>query len=139
MADLVLKGKLELHGLLTLKGSGGKVKVGGAEVLVELPTGQTHGTASPVILPPPPAPPTDAAPGVVIITSFNKTVKAGTKAIVAQGMMMQGSVPSWPGMVLPSKGNTGPVTINHIPINVVGDKGITFPSGGSASFTSSGQ
>ena len=40
---------------------------------------------------------TDPAPGVNVIVSFNLTIKAGTKPIVAQGMCMQGSTPSWPG------------------------------------------
>jgi len=139
MADLVLKGKLELHGLLTLKASGGKVKVDANEALVELTPGQQHGTAPPVIMPPPPASPLDTGPNVVIINSFNKTVKAGTKAVVTQGILMQGNTPTWPGMVLPSQNNSGPVTINHIPINVVGDQGVVFPSGGSANFNTSGQ
>ncbi|HKQ72632.1 MAG TPA: hypothetical protein VJ810_02815 [Blastocatellia bacterium] len=140
MGDLVLKGKLDLRGLLTLKASGGKVKVSANEVLVELTPGQTHGTAAPpVILPPPPATPTDIGTGAVIINSLNKTVKVGTKAIVTQGMLMQGNTPTWPGMALPSQQNTGPVTINNIPINVVGDQGVVLPSGGTATFNSSGQ
>jgi hypothetical protein len=143
MADLVLEGVLNLEGLLTLEGSsGGKVKVGSNEVLVEvLPSGPPQcSSASPVILPPPPAPPTQPQPTVWIVNSFNKTVKAGTLAIVAQGMAMQGmtGAPLWPGMVLPSTGNPT-VTINNIPINVVNDKAAIFPSGGMATFNSSGQ
>jgi hypothetical protein len=137
MAELVLKGTLELHGSLTLKAAGGKVKVGDNAVLVELTPGQQHGTAPPVTLPPPA--PVNPGTAVVIITSFNKRVKAGTKAIVTQGILMQGQPPLWPGMVLPSQKNSGPVTINHIPINVVGDQGVVFPSGGSATFDDSGQ
>jgi hypothetical protein len=140
MADLMLKGLLDFRGNLTLQGtSGGKVIVDTAEVLVELAPPQTHGTAPSVILPPPPAPPIDVGGGVVILNSFNKTVKAGTRPIVTQGMVMQGSTPTWPGMVLPSQGNTGPVTVNGIPMNVVGDQAVIFPSGGTASLGTSGQ
>ncbi len=149
MGDLVLKGTLNLMNNLTLKGSsGGKVKVGPLEVLVEVNalTDSNQGTAPPVILPPPPAPmPIDAGPKVWIINSFNKMVKADVKPIVTQGMAMQGGMPSgapgpptWPGMVLPSQGNST-VTINHIPINVQNDQGVIFPSGGTATFTTSGQ
>jgi hypothetical protein len=53
--------------------------------------------------------------------------------------VMQGSTPTWPGMVLPSQGNTGPVTVNRIPMNVVGDQAVIFPSGGTASLGTSGQ
>ncbi|MCY1022310.1 hypothetical protein [Pyxidicoccus sp. MSG2] len=143
MADLVLEGVLNLEGLLTLEGSsGGKVKVGSNEVLVEvLPSGPPQcSSAPPVLLPPPPASPAQPQPTVWIVNSFNKTVKAGTQAIVAQGMAMQGLTggPMWPGMVLPSTGNPT-VTINNIPINVVNDKAAIFPSGGMATFNSSGQ
>jgi len=142
MADLVLKGRLDFRGNLTLQGSnGGKVKVDASEVLVELQPPESHGTAPPVILPPPPAGPFDAGLAVVILSSFNKTVKAGARAIVTLGMVMQGdqNPPPWPGMVLPTQGNAGPVSVNQVPMNVVGDQAIIFPSGGSASFTSSGQ
>lgn len=139
MADLVLKGMLDFRGNLTLKASGGKVKVGGAEVLVELTPGSKHGMAPPVIMPPPPASPADPGTNVVIINSLNKTVMAGGKPIVTMGMAMQGNNPMWPGMVLPSMGNTTMVTVNRIAMNVVGDKAIIFPSGGSASFDTSGQ
>ena len=145
MADLTLKGTLNLMGNLTLKGdSGGKVKIGdsGLEALVQVTPSdppQCSG-APPVILPPPPAAPLAPQPTVWIVNSFNPTVMAGSKAIVALGMVMQGQsgAPLWPGMVLPSTGNPT-VTINHIPINVVGDMAIIFPSGGSAAFSSSGQ
>ena len=133
MGDLKLTGPLKLLGSLTLKD---KVSAGGVEVLVE---GNNLGNAPPVILPPPPASPSDPALQVSILASFNKTVKAGTKCIVAQGMVMQGSVPTWPGMMLPSQNNTSPVSANGIPMNVVGDQAVIFPSGGSASFSSSGQ
>jgi hypothetical protein len=145
MADLVLKGLLDLQGTLTLEGaSGGKVKIGdaGLEALVEVLPGappQCSG-APPVILPPPPASPLQPQPTVWIVSSFNKTVTAGTKPLVTQGMAMQGQAgaPAWPGMVLPSAGNPG-VTVNGIPVNVVNDQAVIFPSGGSAAFTSSGQ
>ena len=54
MADLELKGTLDFRGMLALKASGGKVKGGGVEVLVEQVSGQA---AAPVLLPPPPASP----------------------------------------------------------------------------------
>jgi hypothetical protein len=117
------------------------VKVGAVEALVEvIPTSSpAQGAAPPVLMPPPPAPPTFPQPDVWIVTSFNKTVMAGAAAIVAQGMAMQGQMGApWPGMVLPSSVNPT-VTINNIPINVVGDQGVIFPSGGPASFTASGQ
>jgi hypothetical protein len=145
MADLTLKGTLNLMGTLTLKGDGGgKIKIGdsGLEALVEvLPSDPAQcSSAPPVILPPPPASPLQPQPTVWIVNSFNKTVKAGTKPIVALGMAMQGQTgaPLWPGMVLPSTGNPT-VTINHIPINVVNDMAVIFPSGGSAAFNASGQ
>jgi hypothetical protein len=141
MANLKLTGPLNLQGMLTLKGgAGGKVTVGSDEVLVEVtPGSSSQGTAPPVIMPPPPGTPVTLKPDVWIVTSFNKTVKAGAAYIVAQGMAMQGeSAAPWPGMVLPSSVNST-VTINHIPINVVNDMGVIFPSGGSAKFNSSGQ
>jgi hypothetical protein len=55
------------------------------------------------------------------------------------GVAMQGNIPSWPGMVLPSAGNTGPVMVNFMPINVVNDQAMIFPSGGAASLSTSGQ
>lgn len=138
MGDLVLKGMLDFRGNLTLKAAGGKVKVGGQEVLVELTSGQ-HGMASPVIMPPPPASPADPGTKVIILNSLNKTVMAGGKPIVTMGMAMQGNNPMWPAMVLPSTGNTTMVTVNHVAMNVVGDKAVIFPSGGTASFDTSGQ
>lgn len=135
MGDLNLKGMLNLKGILTL---GDKVLVGGEEALVVLQPGQKHGDAPPVIMPPPPAAPLDQGTAVVIIVSLNQTVKAKGKAIVTQGMAMQGNTSLWPGMVLPSTKNSG-VTINFIPINVKGDQAVIFPSGGSASFNTSGQ
>ena len=141
MADLTLKGTLNLMGNLTLKGdSGGKVKVNGVEILVEVPAGTmpAQGNAPPVILPPPPASPSDPAPFVDVVNSFNRTVMVGSKPAVALGMVMQGSSPTWPGMVQPSSVNAT-VTINHVAINVVGDMATIFPSGGSATFSGSGQ
>jgi hypothetical protein len=142
MANLDLKGPLNLMGNLTLQGaSGGKVTINGMEILVEVAPGTlpAQGSAPPVILPPPPAAPADAAPFVDVINSFNKTVKVGSKPAVAQGLVMQGGTPMWPGMMLPTQGNNPPVTANGLPINVVGDQAIIFPSGGSASFNASGQ
>lgn len=145
MANLELSGALDLSGNLNLAADGGKVLVGGKEVLVEQgPTLRpAHSSGGvPVILPPPPANPTDPGPFVNVITSFNKTVKIGGKAIVAQGMAMQGggtsSALTWPGMVLPSQNNTGPVRCG-LPVNVVGDQAVIFPMGAPASFDASGQ
>jgi hypothetical protein len=142
MAGLTLKGTLNLMGTLDLKG--GKIKIGdaGLEALIEVtPSDPAQcSSAPPVILPPPPASPLQPQPTVWIVNSFNKTVTANSKNIVALGMAMQGQSgsPLWPGMVLPSSGNAT-VTITHIPINVVNDMAIIFPSGGSASFNASGQ
>ncbi len=112
MADLKLKGVLNLVGNLKLNPQGGKVLIGdaGLEALVENGAGQA---APPVLIPPPPASPTDPGTGVKVISSYNKTVTAAGKNIVALGIVMQGNVPSWPGMMLPSVGNPT-VTINHI-------------------------
>lgn len=143
MADLSLKGILNLKGMLTLKPpAGGKVKVGALEALVEvLPSDPPQCTAAtPVIMPPPPGAPLQPQPTVWIVNSFNKTVKAGTKPLVTQGMAMQGQsgAPMWPGMVMPSAGNPT-VTVNNIPVNVVNDQATIFPSGAPAVFTASGQ
>ena len=137
MGDLVLSGILNLKGTLQLEGDGGKVTVDGKPVLVEK-SGHNHGTGIPVILPPPPAAPTDPAPQVNIFKSFNSTVTAGGLNIVTMGLHLQGSTPTWPGMVLTSVSNP-PVTINFLAINVEGDQGITLPNGGTANYTSSGQ
>lgn len=139
MGDITLKGTLNLMGTLTFKG--GKLKVGTQEALVQVSGGDSPQctSAPPVIIPPPPGVPTFPQPTVWIISSFNQKVKAETKAIVALGMVMQGqSGAPWPGMMLPSSGNPT-VTINHIPINVVNDQAVIFPSGGSAAFSTSGQ
>ncbi|HMV85943.1 MAG TPA: hypothetical protein PLD20_07335 [Blastocatellia bacterium] len=124
--------------------SGGKVKVGDKEVLVELipppaPPNNLHDDqASPVIQPPPPATPTDPGKFVIITKSLNQTVKVGTRRIVTQGTLMQGTVPTWPGLVQSSQNNAS-VKINGTPINVVGDKGIVTVTGGMVSFSKSGQ
>jgi hypothetical protein len=143
MADLTFKGTLNLMGNLTLKGSdGGKIKVGdaGLEALVEVTASDPpqSSSAPPVLLPP--NSPAQPQPTVWIINSFNKTVKADTKNLVALGMVMQGQIdsPMWPGMMQPSLGNPT-VTINGIPINVVNDMAVIFPSGSAATFNKSGQ
>lgn len=138
MADLTLKGMLTLLGNLQLNPDGGRVLIGeaGLEALVEEASGQG---APPVIQPPPPATPIAPQPDVKVISSFNKTVTAHGKNLVALGIVMQGSPSTWPGMMLPSVGNTGPVTINGVPINVAQDQATIFPSGGVGTFTDSGQ
>ena len=137
MADLKLKGLLNLMGNLKLNPQGGKVLIGdaGLEALVENAAGRA---APPVLIPPPPASPSDPGTGVKVISSYNKTVTAAGKNIVALGIVMQGNAPSWPGMMLPSVGNPT-VTINHMAINVVNDQATIFPSGGVGTFTQSGQ
>jgi hypothetical protein len=141
MADLLLAGMLNLKG--TLKLSGDLVKANSLEVLVtgQRGAGPTHGNApAPVPIPPPPAAPSDPGVGVWIFQSFNSTVTAGGKKIVAQGMCAQGNpgTATWPGMVQPSIGNPG-VTINNIPINVKNDMGIILPTGAPVTFTEHGQ
>lgn len=145
MADLVLKGQLNLVGSLKLAADGGKVKVQQKEVLVQVGrTDAAQGTGIPVILPPPPAGPLDQGQDVRVFNSFNSsvTVKVDGKdvPVVALGLCIQGSNPggTWPGMVLPSTVNAT-VTINRVRINVVGDSAITLPNGGSVQFNASGQ
>jgi hypothetical protein len=140
VGDLNLKGVLGLKGVLKLNPSGGRVLVGGKEALVVLPIGQKHGdAAAPVIQPPPPAAPLDEGLDVVVFVSLNQTVQAGDKAIVTQGMVMQGTkLRAWPGMVQPSTNNPT-VKINGIAINVQNDMAIIFPSGGTATLGTSGQ
>ena len=137
MKNLNLKGPLNLMGNLTLTPpSQGKVIVNNQEALVVMMPAPPahHGTAPSVIQPPPPAIPADAGTDVWVINSLNQTVRIGQRAIVTQGFVIQGNVPTWPGMVLPSQINTGPtaVTINRISINVLGDQASIFPSGGIA-------
>ena len=141
MADLLLAGMLNLKG--TLKLSGDLVKANSLEVLVtgQRGAGPTHGNApAPVPIPPPPAAPSDPGVGVWIFQSFNSTVTAGGKKVVAQGMCAQGNpgTATWPGMVQPSIGNPG-ITINNIPINVKNDMGIILPTGAPVRFTEHGQ
>jgi len=141
MAHITLKGPLNLMGNLTFKpGAGGKLLVGSAEALVEaMPSDPPQcSDAPPVILPPPPGVPLQPQPTVWIVSSFNKTVKVNTKYIVALGMVMQGQTgaPLWPGMMLRGSAT---VTVNRLPVNVVNDQAVIFPSGGSAAFNPSGQ
>ena len=141
MGDLVLSGLLNLSGTLKLAGDGGKVKVGAAEALVQgqRGSGPTQGAGVPVMLPSA-ASPLDPGTDVWVVRSFNTTVTVDDAAVVALGNFAQGNPGqgTWPGMVLPSSVNST-VTIDNLPINVVGDSGITLPSGGSVSFTASGQ
>jgi len=130
-------------GRLTLSGSGNTVTAGGFDMLVESnpptspPPGPSHAnTAPPVILPPPPAPPTDTGSTVWVVSSFNKTVQIktsqyGERPIVALGMVMQGQIPTWPGMMLPSQNNKQPeaVSVNSVPVNVKPDQAMIFPTG----------
>jgi hypothetical protein len=144
MPSLNLEGMLKLAGMLNLVGTdGGKVTVKSIEVLVETTkgVGESQGKAvAPVLIPPPPAAPSDPGLDVWIFKSFNSTVTAVGIPIVTQGMCAQGNpaMASWPGIVQPSVLNTG-VSVNGIFINVVGDMGITLPSGAPVTFTSSGQ
>lgn len=143
MGDLVLSGLLNLKGSLALAGrDGGKVKVDAVEVLVvaEKGVGPSHGQGVPVILPPPPATPTDTGTDVWIFESLNTTVTAGGKAIVTQGVCAQGNpgTATWPGVVQASIMNPT-VTINSIPVNVVGDMGLITATAAPVTFSSSGQ
>lgn len=137
MADLRLKGMLNLMGKLALNPQGGKLLIGeaGLEALVEQASGQA---APPVMIPPPPTGPSDPGTGCKVVSSFNKTVTVAGKNIVALGIIMQGNAPSWPGQMLPSVGNPG-VKVNGAAINVQTDQGTIFPSGGVGTFTTSGQ
>jgi hypothetical protein len=141
-AGLVLKGPLNLKLDLTLKASGGTVNVGDDPILVELsaPGTPIHSSSAPPVSLPPPAP-VDPGPNVWVIKSFNTTVKIGDKYAVAQGMVMQGNVPTWPGMVLPSQKNMPPtaVSANGVPLNVVADQAIIFPIGAPTGLSQSGQ
>jgi hypothetical protein len=142
MADLLLSGMLNLKG--TLKLAGDLVKASNEPVLVESgrgDPGKSHGQApAPVPIPPPPSGPQDPGLDVWIFKSFNATVTAGGKKVVAQGMCAQGNPNSatWPGMVQPSIKNPG-VKINNIPINVNTDMGIILPTGAPVTFNQHGQ
>jgi hypothetical protein len=138
MADLLLSGMLNIKGSLNLVADGGAVKANNLEALVEVQrgqAGQAHGQA-PVPIPPPPASPSDPGLDVWIFKSFNSTVTAGGKNIIAQGMCAQGNPgqASWPGMVQRSTNNPG-IWINNIPMNVKGDMGTILPTGAPVSFT----
>ena len=132
MGDLILAGTLNLGGMLKLSGDGGKVMVDSNAALLD----NGEGTGSPVIQPPPPVGPIAPGPSAKILKSFNATVTVSGTAIVTMAMYLQDNM--WPGMVLPSSTNST-VTINQLPINVENDKGVTFPSGGSVTFSTSGQ
>jgi len=132
-----LKGTLDLAGTLVLRE---KVLVGGLEALVVLiaPGTPMHGTAAaPVLIPPPPSPPQDPGLGVWIIESVNRSVRAGSRALITTGRCVQGNIPTWPGNVLPSKGNRG-VRAAGAAVCVVGDGGV-ITAGGPVTFTTSGQ
>ena len=132
MGDLVLNGALNLMGMLELKPSG-KLKIGSLEALTE----KAEGTGAPVPLPPPA--PVDTGTSVKVQKSFTATVKVNGKLLLTPGVTMQGNSPTWPGMVMPSMGNTGPVTVNFIPVNVANDQAITLPTGAPTPLTTSGQ
>lgn len=140
MADLILRGNLNLIGWLKLATtSGGKVKVGSDEVLVEVDSasGLAQGSGIPVLQPPPPSAPLNPGLDVKVIKSFNPTVTANGKLVVALGVCMQGNGPppaTWPGMVLPSTKNQGAVKISGVPVNVQRDAGMTMPNGGPVTF-----
>jgi hypothetical protein len=148
MADLILKGLLDLSGTLRLKAQGGKLLIGdaGLEALVEADAvvGPPHGKGPPgVLLPPPPAAPLDAGQYVWIVKSINQTVQAWSAAngkyrnLVTQGLAMQGAVPTWPEPIPRSLQNPT-VTVNGVPINTLQDF-VIMPSGGFIIFDSSGQ
>jgi len=135
MADLILTGRLNLVGHLTLTASaGGRVKVGSDEVLAE----GASSVGPPVVIPPPPAKPVDDGTRVVVTASLNKTIAAGGKPIVAGGAVLQGNVPTWPGSILPGQRNAT-VLINNTPINVQGDQALIAASGALVTLNNSGQ
>lgn len=138
MGDLDLGGPLNLVGELHLCNDGGVLRVNGTESLVE---GASGDAVADVLLPPPPTGPLQVGRKVKVVSSLGKTVDAAGKVVVTLGMVLQGEPPTWPGMVLPSTGNSGPAVVlaNGLPINVVDDRAAIFPNGGSASFTDSGQ
>ena len=137
MMTIDLKGSLDLAGTLVLRDT---VLVGGLEALVVLPAPGTprHATAAaPVLIPPPPSPPQDPGLGVWIVESANRSVRAGDRALVTSGRCVQGNIPTWPGNLLPSKGNQG-VRAGGVAVCVVGDGGL-ITAGGPVTFTTSGQ
>jgi hypothetical protein len=139
MGDLKLKGNLMLGGQLQLQPSGGKTLVGDSELEALVENAEGTGVP-PVILPPPPATPIDDGTTVKVISSFNKTVTTNGNNLVTQGIVMQGNVPTWPGMMLPSIGNSTGPSVNGIKINIMNDQASIFPSGGIGTFDSnSGQ
>jgi hypothetical protein len=129
MGELKLSGTLDFSGMLSL---GDTVTVGGKKVLVE--NGAQGNAPGPVMQPPPPAGPATTDVVVKVLSSFNKTVTANNKAIVTQGIVLQGNM--WPGMVLPGSAT---VTVNHLAMNVEQDPAIIFPSGMNAPLDQSGQ
>lgn len=136
MAALTLTGMLNLTGVLKLNPAGGKVLIGdpALEALVE----GAEGEAPPVLIPSPPATPTDPGIKVKVVSSFNQSVTAGGKNIVALGNVMQGDIPSWQGTMLPSLSNKS-VTVDMVPINVQHDQATILASGGVGTFGQSGQ
>lgn len=136
MATLTLKGLLNLTGVLKFNPAGGKVLIGdsGLEALVE----GAEGEAPPVLIPSPPATPTDPGIRIKVVSSFNRSVTAGGKNIVALGSVMQGDIPSWEGMMLPSLSNKS-VTVDMVLINVQHDQATIIASGGMGTFGKSGQ
>jgi hypothetical protein len=147
MADLILKGVLELSGSLHLYMQNGKLLIGdaGLEALVEMDAkvSPPHGKGPPgVQLPPPPAAPLDPGLDVWIVMSTNQTVKAGNgtkpeRNLVTQGLAMQGTVPTWP-VPIPRSTHNPTVTVNGVPINTVQDSA-KVPTGGVIVFDNSGQ
>ena len=134
MTDLQLTGALNFMGTLDLAADGGKVLAENKPVLIEQKAG---GQGSPVLIPP--QSPLDDGTGASISKSFNTTVTANGGVIVTMGVYMQGNNSTWPGLLLPSNGNVGVVAVNHLAMNVEGDRGVTLPNGASVTFDTSGQ
>lgn len=128
MADLILKGSLNLTGKLDLASTdGGKIKVDDNEVLVATSDKPYNNSGTPVPLPP--NAPVDTGINVYLKKTFNSDVTANGVAIVTMGIIAQGNTPTWPGLVLPSINNLT-VRISTVQINVVNDKSVTLPNGG---------
>lgn len=138
MGDLALAGPLNLMGALHLCDDGGILTVNGADALVE---GAAGTAVAPVLLPPPPAKPVTESVAVEVVSSLGKTVDTAGTPLVTLGLVLQGEPLTWPGMVLPSTGNSGPsaVLANGLPVNVEGDRATIFPNGGSATLDDGGQ